>query len=615
MYDGIRRRRAQLAAGACARDVPVDAHRGSHWDFLYRHRHAAQAAARGTRPQRREFAQCLLARTADLRTIKCAIEQIASEDKAPGPDGLRLDKLSLPERGELARTLSQTVSAGTYWPGPVRRKQIPKTSGSGTRTLEIPNAADKVVQRAVVEAIQPFVNPNFDERSFGFRPGLGREHALCCAELLARQTNRWTWIVEDFQNAFTQVPHQRLLDVLRRLGLDEALMVLIRRVIGNPRGRGLPQGSCLSPLLLNCYCDHFLDRPWRQRHPEVPLIRVADDLLLQVQDAREARHIYAALERLVVPAGLPLKGTPQDAIRLLGEGQPADWLGYRINRGERGVGSYVGPKSWNRLADKLTRAHAKPHAPIRAMEIIKGWTEQLGACYEYEDREPVYARIVSLAHEQAFHEIPSWSEFEDTWEQAYVRFYHLRRVVELHGRQGDTGEPLDGGEGSRQRGEDAEQACPGATPVSAARPQVTIYTDGSCLGSRGVGGWAFMIERPALADWLCQADSHPRTTNNRMEITAVIRGLEMLDEPTSVRIVTDSRYVYDAITEHLPRWQQNRWCRVGGGRLANERLWQRLAALLAEHEVRCEWVRGHSGHLENELVDRLAREAAESHQR
>jgi ribonuclease HI len=377
-----------------------------------------------------------------------------------------------------------------------------------------------------------------------------------------------------------------------------------------PRGRGLPQGGCLSPILLNCYGDHFLDRCWRQTHPDVPLVRVADDLLLEARDANEAGDVDAELERLVVPAGLPLKGNPRDAIRLLGDGQHADWLGYRIYRGERGVETHVGPKSWNRLADKLTRAHAEPHAPIRAMEILEGWTEQLGACYEHEDHEAVYARIASLANQQSFYEIPSLSEFDETWEQAHVRFYHLRRVVMLRSRRGDTSRPTGNAPSPGQRGASVGEA---ATPASRACPRVTIFTDGSCLGSRGTGGWAFLIEGPAPGDRLYRADGHPRTTSNRMEVTAVIRGLEALDEPSLVRVVTDSQYVYRAIIERLPHWRQQGWRCLGGGQLANASLWQRLDMLLQQHEVTCEWAPGHSGLAGNEEADRLARAAALAH--
>ena len=153
--------------------------------------------------------------------------------------------------------LGRVLLDGTYRRGRVRRQPIPKSSGNGTRTLEIPDAEDKIVQRAVVQAIQPFLDPAFDERSFGFRPGLGARARLGLREAMTQQTGNWTWITEDIRDAFTQVPHRRLFDVLRRKGLDDAMLALIAEVIGNDRGRGLPQGGCLSPLLLNVYLRPF----------------------------------------------------------------------------------------------------------------------------------------------------------------------------------------------------------------------------------------------------------------------------------------------------------------------------------------------------------------------
>ena len=111
------------------------------------------------------------------------------------------------------------------------------------------------------------------------------------------------------------------------------------------------------------------------------------------------------------------------------------------------------------------------------------------------------------------------------------------------------------------------------------------------------------------------ADSHPRTTNNRMELTAVIRGLASLPDSCQVPLVVDSEYVFRGITERLPHWIANGW-RTGGRRarpLKNKRLWQRLVEQLQRHEVDCQWVRSHSGHPENELVDELAREVALNH--
>ena len=96
------------------------------------------------------------------------------------------------------------------------------------------------------------------------------------------------------------------------------------------------------------------------------------------------------------------------------------------------------------------------------------------------------------------------------------------------------------------------------------------------------------------------------TTNNRMELTAVIRGLEALTRPSQVRVTTDSRYVLEGITEWLPGWKKRNWKTAGKKPVKNLSLWQQLDALVAKHDVEWCWVKGHSGHPENELADQLA---------
>ncbi len=139
--------------------------------------------------------------------------------------------------------------------------------------------------------------------------------------------------------------------------------------------------------------------------------------------------------------------------------------------------------------------------------------------------------------------------------------------------------------------------------------EVILYTDGACSGNPGPGGWAFVLRHPATGKELEQAGGERETTNNRMELLAVIRGLEALKRSTSVELVSDSTYVGKGISEWLPKWKANGWRRREGGQLKpvkNEELWRRLDQLLARHRVRFTHVRGHSGHPENERCDTLA---------
>lgn len=139
--------------------------------------------------------------------------------------------------------------------------------------------------------------------------------------------------------------------------------------------------------------------------------------------------------------------------------------------------------------------------------------------------------------------------------------------------------------------------------------EVQLFTDGGCSGNPGPGGWAFLLRHVATGKQLEDSGGDPETTNNRMELTAVVRGLEALKRPTSVELLTDSVYVGKGISEWMPKWKANGWRRREGSRWApvkNEDLWRELDLLLATHKVKYTRVAGHSGHPENDRCDELA---------
>jgi ribonuclease HI len=138
---------------------------------------------------------------------------------------------------------------------------------------------------------------------------------------------------------------------------------------------------------------------------------------------------------------------------------------------------------------------------------------------------------------------------------------------------------------------------------------VTIHTDGSCLGNPGPGGWAAILESQGTEKEL--SGGYGRTTNNRMELLAVIEALSTLTRPCSVELYTDSQYVRNAVEKRwLAGWQKNGWKTAAKKPVLNQDLWQRLMPLIETHQVRFHWVRGHSGHAQNERCDVLARSAA-----
>jgi ribonuclease HI len=141
---------------------------------------------------------------------------------------------------------------------------------------------------------------------------------------------------------------------------------------------------------------------------------------------------------------------------------------------------------------------------------------------------------------------------------------------------------------------------------------VEIFTDGACRGNPGPGGWGALLRKGEHEREL--SGSEAGTTNNRMELLAVIRALEALDRPCQVTVVTDSQYVQKGISEWLPGWKRRGWKTAAGKPVKNQDLWQALDAAAGRHTVKWEWVRGHNGHAENERADALANQAIDAMQ-
>lgn len=141
--------------------------------------------------------------------------------------------------------------------------------------------------------------------------------------------------------------------------------------------------------------------------------------------------------------------------------------------------------------------------------------------------------------------------------------------------------------------------------------KIEIFTDGACSGNPGPGGWGVLLrfKRDGKVHEKKMSGSENDTTNNRMELTAAIKALKSLKEPCFVDLTTDSQYVKKGITEWLENWKKNNWRNSAKKPVKNVDLWKNLDELVAKHEIKWHWVKGHNGHIENAIVDKLATDA------
>lgn len=137
-------------------------------------------------------------------------------------------------------------------------------------------------------------------------------------------------------------------------------------------------------------------------------------------------------------------------------------------------------------------------------------------------------------------------------------------------------------------------------------PRVELYTDGACSGNPGPGGWGYVLRHPESGAEREGSGAEGETTNNRMELMAVIEGLGALNRRSVVELYSDSQYVLKGLKEWMAQWKARGWRTASKKAVKNEDLWRRLDELMGEHEVRFHWIRGHRGHPENERADGLA---------
>lgn len=322
--------------------------------------------------------------------------RVVKNGGAPGVDGMNIEELWGHCQEHWAR-IREELLGGTYVPRPVRRVEIPKPDGRGTRTLGIPTVLDRMIQQALLQVLTPIFDPTFSDASFGFRPGRSAHDAVLRAQ--EHIAAGYGWVVDlDLEKFFDRVNHDVLMARVARRVKDKRVLLLIRRYLQagmmeeglvSPRGEGTPQGGPLSPLLSNILLDD-LDKELEQRGHR--FVRYADDCNIYVRSEEAGKRVMASLERFLVKR-LRLKiNRDKSAVA-----RPAErkFLGYTVSRHKKPT-LKVAPKSEQRLKRKLKpllrRGRGRPLADtIRDLSrVLRGWVAyfrlaEVTTCFERLD--------------------------------------------------------------------------------------------------------------------------------------------------------------------------------------------------------------------------------------
>jgi len=314
------------------------------------------------------------------RTLRAAFSQVAANKGAAGVDHVTVtmfdDRLE-----ENLKRLSEDLQSGLYRPQQIRRHYIPKPGSKEKRPLGIPTVRDRVVQTAVLNALEPIFEREFAEHSYGFRPGRGCKDALRRVDQLLKAG--YTYVVDaDLKSYFDTIPHDRLLALVAQKVSDGRVLSLIEAFLKQGVLDGLrewtpeegsPQGGCISPLLSNIYLNP-LDHLMAQQGFE--MVRYADDFVILCRSPEEAANALALVQQWTAEAGLKLH--PEKTKIVDAQTDVFDFLGYRFQRGRR----YPRPKSLQKLKDAI-RAKTKRTSGESLTKIINDLTPRLRGWFEY----------------------------------------------------------------------------------------------------------------------------------------------------------------------------------------------------------------------------------------
>ena len=256
------------------------------------------------------------------------------------------------------REIQKRILNGSFRPGSYKKHKIPKPGKTGFRTIEVPPDDTRIVARNLSSTLTPLLDPDFYDLSMGFRPKRSPAHCVMAASSLIKQGMHYM-VACDIRDAFGTVPKKRMLQILSSRLHQSPVMGLIEELLDPNRKRGIPQGLSFSPICLNVYLDHLLDRWWVKNFPSAVLVRYADDLAIFCDTHESAVDCYAALRDRIETIGMQIKESQDEAIFDLSSGDHVNWIGFNLRWANGKTRVQVSESSWYKLEAKLLERKCK----------------------------------------------------------------------------------------------------------------------------------------------------------------------------------------------------------------------------------------------------------------
>ncbi len=342
-------------------------------------------------------ADALMEQIVDVENLEAAWRQVRGNRGAPGPDGVTIQDFKAWAPANWSRVRQQLLD-GTYRPGPVRRKAVPK-EGGGERLLGIPNVVDRLIQQATCQVLTPIFDPTFSESSFGFRPGRSAHGAAKRVQQIIRQGYAHCVDV-DLSKFFDRVQHDVIMSYVSRKVHDRRVLRLIGRYLRagvmvegvlQPTPEGAPQGGPLSPLLSNILLDN-LDKELERRG--LQFVRYADDFMIFVRSERSAQRVFASVQRFLTQRLKLVVNELKSSVRLA---SGCEYLGFMFV-GKRAT-IKVSPKklkAFKRRIKQLTGRSRGISMKRRLTDLnryLRGWIGYFGLARQYNTFVELDGRI------------------------------------------------------------------------------------------------------------------------------------------------------------------------------------------------------------------------------